>query len=114
MSRYCNILNIYLSDDNRRKLLNQKYKTWKSSKRSKIFWQGREVKRQQLTQDFRSSSEISTTADNTVNFNTSLINLTSTNKSLYVMDTSKAIELIESNIAPSAYNQGEYIVKVII
>ncbi|KAG1140502.1 hypothetical protein G6F37_010498 [Rhizopus arrhizus] len=110
MSRYCNILNAYLSDDNRRKLLTQKYKTWKSSKRSKAFWQEREVKRQQLTQGFRSSSEISTTADNAVDFNTSPINLTSTNKSLYVMDTSKAIELIESNIASSADNQGEYII----
>ncbi|KAG1458805.1 hypothetical protein G6F46_006001 [Rhizopus delemar] len=110
ISRYSNILNIYLSDDNRRKLLAQKYKTWKSSKESKIFWQERELKRQQLTQDFRSSSEISTTADNIANFNISFINSTFTNKSLYVMDTSKAIELIESNIASSANNQGEYII----
>lgn len=99
VARFNNLIKSCISDETRKKEVQEKYKTWRKSNEAKVYWREREARQKQLLLQYVSDSGASVIESVSGSSAASSLG-TSSDITSVDMDSNKVMQLIESNIIP--------------
>jgi hypothetical protein len=107
VARFNNLIKSCISDETRKKEVQEKYKTWRKSNEAKVYWREREARQKQLLLQYVSDSgasvieSVSGSSATSSSDSSAASSLgTSSDITSVDMDSNKVMQLIESNIIP--------------
>ncbi|KAG1473430.1 hypothetical protein G6F56_000953 [Rhizopus delemar] len=96
--RFNNLIKNFISDETRKREVQEKYKAWKKSNEAKVYWSEREARQKQLLLQYQSESVASVIESVSGSNATSSFGASSDSTASVGMDSNEVMQLIKSNI----------------